>query len=175
MEVSGFGSGDLNGSLAAARRIAARTLEQRAIVYRDWGRLDLTFNFIGETNLQNWENDFGYAWGVFRQPEWTSVNEETDGGAMTDMPAPPMLSPRRLGYGLEMIGALGSTDQFGFDWHNQQQYLGPVFSYALAPRWSLRLEPAFGLSDASDPFVLRMGLTYMWSFAHSPRHHARAF
>jgi hypothetical protein len=175
MEVSGFGSGDLTGSLAAARRTPAHTLEQRAIVYHDWGRLDLTFNFISETDLHYWDDDFGYTWGVFRQPEWTGMNEETDGGAMTGMSAPPMLSARRLGFGLEMAGALGSTDRFGFDWHYQQQYLGPVFSYALAPRWSFRLEPEFGLSNASDPFVLRMGLTYMWSFGRAHPHSARAF
>lgn len=58
---------------------------------------------------------------------------------------------------LEMMGALGNTDQFGFDWHRQQHYVGPVFSYAVSKNWIIHVEPAIGLSDVSDPFVLRMG------------------
>jgi hypothetical protein len=51
MEVAGFGGEDLGGPLAAARRTPARTFEQRAIFYHDWGRTNLTFNFISETGL----------------------------------------------------------------------------------------------------------------------------
>ena len=92
---------------------------------------------------------------------------------MTGISAPPALSLRRLGFGVEMIGALGDTQQFGFYWHRQQQYLGPVFSYAPLPNWAIRLEPTFGLSDVSDPFVLRIGLEYSIDrFAHRL---ARAF
>ena len=82
---------------------------------------------------------------------------------MAGMPkkkAPPALSFQRLGYGLEMIGALGNPEQFGFDWRRQQQYVGPVFSYSVSERWTVHVEPAFGLSDVSDPFVLRMGVGY---------------
>lgn len=74
--------------------------------------------------------------------------------------APPALSFQRLGYGLEMIGALGNTHQFGFDWQRQQQYVGPVLSYTASKHWTVHVEPAFGLSDVSDPFVLRMGVGY---------------
>ncbi len=154
MEVSGFGGEDLTGPLAVARRTAAHTFEQRAIVYHDWGRLNLTFNFISETNLQTWENDFGYAWGIYRQPRWTGMRMAEG----TPMAAPPPLSLRRLGVGLEMIGALGNAHHFGFYWHKEQQYLGPVFGYQISPRWSVRLEPAFGLSAVSDPLVLRVGV-----------------
>jgi hypothetical protein len=125
--------------------------------------MDVTFNFINETGLESHENNFGYAWGIFRQPEWmgmtTGKNTAGEPG-MTEISAPPALSLRRLGFGVEMIGALGNTQQFGFYWHRQQQYLGPVFSYARLPNWALRLEPTFGLSDVSDPFVLRIGLEY---------------
>jgi hypothetical protein len=53
MEVSGFGSGDLMLPLAMARRTPDHTFEQRAIVYHDWGRTNLTLNFISETGLSN--------------------------------------------------------------------------------------------------------------------------
>jgi hypothetical protein len=172
MEVSGFGGEDLVGPLSVARNSPAHTFEQRAIVYHDWKRVNFTFNFISETGLESHENDFGYTWGIFRQAQWMGMDRAGMPG-MTRMPAPPVLSLRRLGFGLEMMGALGNTHQFGFYWQRQQQYLGPVFSYELSPQWTFHLEPTFGLSDVSDPFVLRMGLEY--SIDHFVHRLARAF
>ena len=154
MEVSGFGGADLTGPLAVARRTPAHTFEQRAIVYHDWGRLNLTFNFISETNLQSWENDFGYAWGIYRQPAWMAMR------GTARRAGPKIFSPKRVGWGVEMIGALGNAHHFGFDWRREQQYAGPVFNYQISPHWSARLEPAFGLSAVSDPVVLRVGVGY---------------
>jgi hypothetical protein len=164
MEVAGFGGEDLEGPLSMARNLPVHTFEQRAIVYHDWRRVNVTFNFISETGLESHENDFGYAWGFFRQPEWMGM---AMGKTMAGMPAPSVLSLRRVGLGIEMFGALGNNHQFGFYWHREQQYLGPVFSYSPYPHWTIRFEPAFGLSDVSDPFVLRMGLEYsMDHFLH---------
>jgi len=81
-------------------------------------------------------------------------------GGMPTQDAPPVFSFQRLGYGLEMMGALGNTHQFGFDWQRQQHYVGPVFSYSVSKHWTVHLEPAFGLSDVSDLFMLRMGVGY---------------
>ena len=173
MEVAGFGGEDLNEPLALARRTPTRTFEQRAIIYHDWKRVNATFNFISETGLESHENDFGYAWGIFRQAEWMGMSAGKDMPGMPKMPAPPALSFKRLGFGLEMMGALGNNHQFGFYWQREQQYLGPVFSYALAPQWTVRLEPTFGLSHVSDPFVLRIGLEY--SMDHFVHRLARAF
>jgi hypothetical protein len=160
MEVAGFGGEDLEAPLDVARHTPVRTFEQRAIMYHDWGRVNLTFNFISETGLDSHENDFGYTWGLFRQPAWMRM----PGAGMAPMPgmsapsAPPVLSLQRLGYGVEMLGALGDTHQFGLHRPRQQHYVGPVFTYAVSSHWSLTVEPAFGLSAVSDPFVLRMGL-----------------
>jgi hypothetical protein len=82
------------------------------------------------------------------------------GAAMPKTKVPPMFSLQRLGYGIEMIGALGNTDQFGFDWQRQQEYVGPVFSYSISKNWTAHVEPASGLSDVSDPLVFRMGIGY---------------
>ena len=163
MEVAGFGGGDLAGSLQEARRSHVRTFEQRAIVYHDWGRLNATFNFVNETGFDSHENDFGYAWGIFWQPLWMGMDAGKTMAGMPDMEkrsTPPVLSFQRLGLGFEMIGALGNTHEFGFDWDRQQHYAGPVFSYALSWNWNLRVEAAFGLSRVSDPLVLRMGVSY---------------
>lgn len=178
MEVSGFGGGDLVGSLATARNTQAHTFEQRVIVYHDWGRLNVTFNFINETDLQNYNNSFGYALGVFWQAAWTGMDMNMEGMNMDGemqmhgMPmektnsrgasAPPLFSLRRLGYGVEMYGGLGDEGHFGFYWHREQQYIGPVFNYALSSSWSVNVEPVFGLSAVSDPFVLRTGVAFMF-------------
>jgi hypothetical protein len=165
MEVAGFGPEDLTEPLAVARHTSVRTFEQRLIVYHDWNRLNVTFNFIRETALQAPHgSDYGYALGVFFKP--SSMGGPMGGpvgGSMprrTDMATPRAPSRDRFGYGLEMIGALGDNERFGFYWSTQQHYLGPVFTYAPSPRWSVRLEPAFGLSDVSDPFMLRTGVAY---------------
>ena len=81
---------------------------------------------------------------------------------MGGMSAPPRFSVSRLGYGLEMMGALGDDERFGFYWNEQQHYLGAVLTYDISSQCSLRLEPAFGLSDVSDPFILRAGVAYMF-------------
>ncbi len=164
MEVSGFGVSDLTEPLHVARNLPAHTLEQRIITYHNWGRLNATFNFISEFDLENHNDYFGYVWGLFRQPCWDAMSAMAGmsgtNGMRSKPIAPPRLSSRRLGYGVEMMGGLGDTQQFGFFWHREQQYLGPVFSYSLAPNWRFRLEPTFGLSSVSDHFVLRMGLDY---------------
>ena len=163
MEVAGFGGENLTSPLGEARRTPVRTIEGRAIMYHDWGRTNATFNFISETGLDSKENDFGYALGIFRNPEWTGMAMEAGMDGMSGMTAsspPPLLSLRRLGYGVEMIGALGNSKHFGIYWQREQQYLGPVFTYAISRNWSAHVEPAFGLSDVSDPFVFRMGLSY---------------
>ncbi|MDE2511706.1 MAG: hypothetical protein KGL74_11345, partial [Elusimicrobia bacterium] len=159
MEVAGFGPEDLTGPLAPARHAPVRTFEQRVIAYHDWDRVNATFNFIRETSLQSPRgSDYGYALGLFFKPSETTGTM----AGMADMAAPPALSMSRFGCGLELIGALGDNRRFGFYWNAQQHYLGPVLTYALSPRWSAHLEPAFGLSDVSDPFVLRTGVTYMF-------------
>ncbi len=159
MEVAGFGSEDLTEALSLARQTRVRTFEQRVIVYYDWDRLNTTFNFIRETSLQApHKNDYGYALGLFFQPSKMSASME----AMAGMTATPALSFDRLGYGLEIIGALGDDQRFGFHWNAQQQYFGAVLTYDLSSGWSVRLEPAFGLSEVSDHFMLRTGVAYMF-------------
>jgi len=159
MEVAGFGPEDLTEPLAIARHTPVRTFEQRVMVYHDWDRLNATFNFIRETALQTPRgSDYGYAMGIFVKP--SSMSGSMPG--MASRAAPPAFSMSRLGYGVEMIGALGDNERFGFYRNEQQHYIGPVFTYDLSPRWSVRLEPAFGLSDVSDRFMLRTGVAYMF-------------
>jgi len=159
MEVSGFGPEDLTDPLAIARQTRVRTFEQRVLLYHDWNRLNATFNFIRETALQApHDNNYGYALGLFMKPSGMSGSM----AGMAGMSAAPALSMSRFGYGVEMIGALGNEQRFGFHWNEQQQYLGPVVTYDVSSHCTVRLEPAFGLSAVSDPLVLRMGVSYMF-------------
>ena len=160
MEVAGFGGENLTEPIDEARQTPVRTIEGRAIVYHDWGHTNATFNFISETGLDSHETDFGYAWGIFQQSEWPMMNMSSAMPEKTSMSSPPLFSIQRLGYGIEMFGALGNNKEFGIYWQREQQYLGPVFTYNISENWSAHLEPAFGLSDVSDPIVLRMGLAY---------------
>jgi hypothetical protein len=163
MEVAGFGGEDLDQPLNEARRTAVHTFEQRAILYHDWNRLNVTLNLVSETGLTTSGNDFGYSLGLFQQPQWmgmASMGSMSGMPGMAETPAPPALSLRRLGFGLEAMGALGDAHQFGFYWSREQHYLGPLVSYTLSASWTAHAELAIGLSDVSDPSVLRMGLGY---------------
>ena len=166
MEVAGFGPEDLTEPLELARLTRVRTFEQRLIVYQDWDLLNATFNFVRETALQAPHgSDYGYALGLFLQPSWM-------GGPMAgmdEMPEPPFLSLRRLGFGVEIIGALGNDQRFGFDWNAQQEYVGVVLGYAGSYGLSVRVEPAFGLSKESDPFILRMGVAFTVAPSSAPQ------
>jgi hypothetical protein len=164
MEIAGFGNGDLNEPLALARKKHVRTFEQRLILYHDWNRLNATFNFIHETVLQSpYGSDYGYALGLFFRSSWMGGSME----GMADMTAPPALSISRLGYGFEMIGALGNNHRFFSNLDAQQHYLGAVLQYTISSHWSLRIEPTVGLSKVSDPFMLRTGLAYMFGASTS--------
>jgi len=170
MEVAGFGPEDLTEPLAEARRAPVRTFEQRVILYHDWRRLCATFNFIRETALQGDRvSDYGYAIGVFVKPAAMSGSDIGMAG-MTGMTATPAISMSRVGYGAEMIGALGDDQRFGFHRDSQQHYIGAVFTYDLSPRWSVRVEPAFGLSKVSDPFMLRTGVAYTFGRTGAGKH-----
>jgi hypothetical protein len=159
MEIAGFGYGDLTEPLALARKKHARTFEQRLILYHDWKRLNTTFNFIRETVLQSpYGSDYGYALGLFFRSSWMGGSME----GMADMTAPPALSISRLGYGIEMIGALGNNHRFFSNLDAQQHYLGAVLQYTISSHWSVHIEPTAGLSKVSDPFMLRTGLAYMF-------------
>jgi hypothetical protein len=159
MEVAGFGPEDLTEPLVIARQTRVHTFEQRVIVYHDWDRLNVTFNFIRETPLQApYGSDYGYVLGLFFQPFWMNGSM----ARMDDMTEPSLLSMSRLGYGMEMFGALGDDQRFGSDWNAQQHYLGAILTYAISSSWSVRLEPAFGLSDVSDHFILRTRVAYMF-------------
>jgi hypothetical protein len=158
MEVAGFGPEDLTTPLDQARQSQVLTVEQRLILYHDWDRLNATFNFIRETPLQSpFGSDYGYALGVFYQP-FMMVGPMPE---MPDMTPPSLLSLNRLGYGVEMIGALGDDHRFGKQWNAMQQYIGPVLMYSNSSALSVRIEPAFGLTGVSDPFMLRVGIAFM--------------
>ena len=118
--------------------------------------------FVRETPLQGSRtSDYGYTCGVFVNPR--SMNTASSGmSGMTGMAKSPPSPIDRPGYGVEMLGALGDGHRFGVYPDEEQHYIGPVITYDLSPRWSLRAGAACGLTTMSDPFVLRLGVAYMF-------------
>ncbi len=93
--------------------------------------------------------------GIFLKPAMSRAMP-----GMAGMASSPSTFMDRIGYGVEMIGALGDGERFGLDRSEQQHYIGPVFMVDFSPRWSVRVEPAFRLSKVSDPFMLRAGVSH---------------
>jgi len=61
--------------------------------------------------------------------------------------------------GIEMYGGLGSTRD-GFTPRGAAHYVAPVLSWAVSENASLRLSTGFGLTNQSNPVLLRIGYSY---------------
>jgi len=61
--------------------------------------------------------------------------------------------------GIEMYGGLGSTLD-GFSARGTAHYIAPVVSWAVSDNATLRLSTGFGLTDQSNPVLLRIGYSY---------------
>jgi hypothetical protein len=103
---------------------------------RGW---NISENFIVEKNLSTTEGfEFGYALGASR-PFTTRGHE--------------------FAAGLEFYGGLGSTHgSFGF--RETAQYAAPVVGWKVGKNSTVNFSPAFGLTDHSNPVLLRFGYTY---------------
>ena len=60
--------------------------------------------------------------------------------------------------GVEMYGGLGST--LGFGPRGSAHYVAPMVSWAITDNSSLRFSTGFGLTDQSNPVLLRFGYSY---------------
>ena len=125
----------------------AHELETKLILsstVHDW---NLAENFIVEKNLSATEGfEFGYALGVSR-PLATLAS-----GAKC------RFCRENFSAGAELYGGLGSTNGFGF--HDTAHYLAPVISWQVSDNVSLRFSPAIGLTQGSNPVLLRFAYSY---------------
>ena len=124
-----------------------RILETRLVLSQDFGSLNFSLNWINETDLANAETAFGYALGGMwmihdSQEENEHHSHESHEG-----------SKGAMGVGLELYGALGDTQSFGFTPSRQEHYLGPILMYHFSQHWMFHTQLAIGLSKTSDNLV----------------------
>ena len=136
--------GEPNSELAQTH---AHELETKLILsstVHDW---NIAENFIVEKNLSAAEGfEFGYSFGVFR-PLATLASAKDCRFCRENFIA-----------GIEMYGGLGSTNGFGL--HDTAHYLAPTISWQISDNASLRFSPAIGLTQQSNPVLLRFGYSY---------------
>ena len=142
------GSGPLSFEpIAELRREHAHELEAKLIlssVVRAW---NVSENIILEKNLSEDEGfEFGYAAGVAR-----SLGALASGTTCR-------FCRENFVAGLEVYGGLGSSESAGLK--ETRHFVAPVLGWHLTERSTLKLSAGFGLTDASDRYLLRMGWAY---------------
>lgn len=155
-----------------------RILETRLVLSDDIGPVNLAFNWINETDLENGQTAFGYSLGAMWMIHGKNHEHEEKKSAYTcpmhgdvRLPGPGRCprckmalepvsakgeeeeSHKGVGIGLEVYGALGDTKSFGLRPSRQEHYLGPIFMYHINHHWMTHAQLAIGLSKASDNLV----------------------
>ena len=137
-------SNERNAELAA---VHAHEIETKLILSSNIHDWNLAENFIVEKNLSADEGfEFGYALGVSRPLSKLASGKEC------------RFCLENFNAGVELYGALGSTNGFGF--HETAHYLAPVISWQVSDNSSIHFSPSFGLTSVSYPALLRFGYAY---------------
>jgi len=145
-EIEGGGP-DLTSSNRELRGEHAHELESKLILSSDFRDWNISENFIATKNLSESEGvEFGYAFGVSRPLATLASGENC------------RLCRENFIAGVEMYGGLGST--LGFSPHGSAHYIAPVVSWAIGDNSCLRFSTGFGLTDQSNPVLIRFGYSY---------------
>ncbi len=127
-----------------------RVLETRVVFSQDFGRLNLAFNWINETDLKaGGVTAFGYAMGArydFNGGHFEHHATEHAGHHETNARPKPTI-------GIELYGGLGDTRAFGLRPSRQEHYLQPDVMLHLGEHAMLHVGLGIGLSKASDNLV----------------------
>ena len=125
------------------RRETENEIEAKLIVssaVRSW---NLSENFILEKNLDHQEYEFGYALGASRALSNVATGSDC------------LFCAERFVAGVEAYGGLGSTEGFGVK--GARHYVAPVLLWHVSDRSSVKASAAFGLTEASDRVLFRIG------------------
>lgn len=145
-EVVGFDSQD-DGLVP--NRIASRDreheLETKLILSTNLDGWNLAGNFIAEKNLADYPWEFGYSAAASRPLSLLASAEQCT------------LCRENFQAGVEFYGGLGTTNRFTV--HGTSQYVAPVISWAIGDS-TWKIEPTFGITDASYRVMLRFGVQY---------------
>jgi hypothetical protein len=136
-------SGRADAPTPAKARPRERVLETRLILGEDFmDLLDVSFNWLNETDLDTGDTAFGYA-----------------AGFNYSLSAPPdKKHGESIVLGIELFGGLGNDRQgITADGSITEHYLSPNILIRLRNGWKLKVGGAVGLTDVSQD-IFRLGL-----------------
>jgi hypothetical protein len=142
------GSGPLPAEpVSDSRQVAAHELEAKLILSSDIRGWNVSENAIFEKNLSASEGvEFGYSVGVSR-----SLGDAASGTTCR-------VCRERFVAGIEAYGGLGSTRTGGLQ--DTRHFLAPVLAWHLSNRATVKASTGFGLTSASDRYLVRVGWVY---------------
>ncbi len=151
-EVTGHSELDeLAEPVSELREETEHELEMKLILSSDYKGWNFAENLITEKNLEHGPWEFGYSLGLSRPLQ------------LAASPNPCRLCPENILLGAELYGGLGDHTTLSLD--ETAHYLAPVVLWKFADNVSFRVSPAFGLTDASIPLLLRFGVLFELSSA----------
>ena len=144
--VSTDGQSDLTEPNSEARVEKKRELEAKLILGSYFKGWTIAENFIAEKNVRHQPFEFGYALG-FSRPL-----------ALAARPDPCNFCAENFQAGVEVYGGFGTHADFGLT--GTSHYVAPAVAWTLANGIRFSASPAFGLTETSARFLLRVGASY---------------
>ena len=131
----------------ALRRDYANELEAKLILSSAIHGWNLSENVIFEKNLSESEGiEYGYSVGASR-----SLGGLASGRTCH-------VCAENFAIGVEAYGGLGSSLERTLS--DTRHFIAPVLAWHVTPRSTLKVSPAFGLTDTSDRYLMRVGFVY---------------
>jgi hypothetical protein len=136
--------------IAELREHTANELEAKLILSSSVRGWNISENVTFEKNFSESEGiEFGYSVGMSR-----SLASLASGSACR-------FCRENFVLGVEAYGGLGSSVETGLA--ETRHYFGPVLAWRLNERTTFKASPAFGLTEASDRYLVRFGIAYEFS------------
>jgi hypothetical protein len=133
--------------ISELRQTHVHEFEGKLILSSVAGAWNLSENFIVEKNLSADEGlEFGYSIGVSR-----SLGSLASGTSCH-------WCRENFVAGVEVYGGLGTTKTSGLN--NTRHYLAPALGWHVTDRTTLKVSTGFGVTSASDRYLLRFGYAY---------------
>ena len=142
------GAGALDGEpISVLLTEPAREIEGKLILSSTARNWNVATNLIFEKNLSVDEGvEFGYAVGVSRRAGDIASGAEC------------RLCAENFVVGIELYGGLGSTQ--GVVVQEARHFVAPTVAWRVSDRSTVKVSASVGLTQVSDPLLLRVGWTY---------------
>ncbi len=147
LEVVGFGPEEEHEQPnATTRRHRERELETRLILSSNAHGWNIAENFIAEKSIRNEPWEFGYAVGVNRPL------------ALAGSRRPCTFCRQNFRAGAELFGGLGTVRDLSIA--RPSHYFAPLLAWELRNGVTIRISPAFGLTQTSHRALIRFSVAY---------------